>query len=114
MHISDADLAGLIDRARAASQEPWQLGHSGTTSLEEAAAYVADTIAKSDQPNLHMVFVGDSTVEGATRVVAFTGNGPTSEANAFYLACLEPRHIIALCEELQSARQRLRCYPEEL
>ena len=108
MTISDEDLAGLADRARAATQEPWQWGHSATTTLEEAVQYMTDTLARHDAPDIHMVFVGDPNAEGATRVVAYTGNGPTNEANAAYLACLEPTNVIAICDELRAARHQIR------
>jgi hypothetical protein len=106
--ITDADLAGLADRARAATQEPWQWGHSGTKTHEDAVRYMTDSLMRSDQTDVHMVFIGDADAPGATRVVCYTGNGPTSEANAAYLACLEPKNIIALCDELRNARHRIK------
>lgn len=108
MTITDADLAGLADRARAATQETWQWGHSGTETHEDAVKYMTDSLMRSDTTDVHMVFVGDPETEDATRVVCYTGNGPTSEANAAYLACLEPALVIALCDELRNARHKIK------
>jgi hypothetical protein len=108
MVLSDSDLAELADRARAATQEPYRWGHSGTETHEAAIAYMDDALGMSDSADIHMVFVGDPTVEGATRIVAYTGNGPTSEANATYLSCMTPETIIAICDELRNARHQIR------
>lgn len=94
--ISQDDLQMLYDLATNATQEPWQWGHSGTGSHEEAIQYVTEVIGKSDQTDLWMVFIGDPTVEGDTKIVAYTGNGLTSEANARYLANLSPENVRTL------------------
>lgn len=106
MILTDANLVELADRARAATQETWQWGHSGTETHEDAEQYLIDSLRHSDQTDVQMVFVGDP--EGTTRVVCYTGNGPTSEANAAYLACLEPALVIALCDELRNARHKIK------
>lgn len=98
--ISQDDLQGLYDLANAATQEPWQLGHSGTETLEAAVAYITDALTKSDQPDLWMVFVGNAEVEGNTKIVAYTGNGPTSEANARFLANLSPENLRTLVMQI--------------
>lgn len=97
--LSDSDLEGLEQLARAASQELWSIGASRTETHEEAVAYVTKSIAASDVANLWMVFYGDED----PRVVCYTGNGPTSEANAFYLANVQPRNLLALIEDLRAA-----------
>ena|ERR1051325_4071015 len=94
--ISQDDLQGLYDLANAATQEPWALGHSGTQTHEEAIAYITEVLTKSDATDLWMVFVGNPTIEGDTKIVAYTGNGPTSEANARYLANLSPENLRTL------------------
>lgn len=98
--ISQDDLQGLYDLANAATQEPWALGHSGTDTHEAAIAYVTDVLTKSDQADLWMVFIGNPGIEGDTRVVAYTGNGPTSEANARYLANLSPENLRTLVVQI--------------
>lgn len=98
--ISQDDLQGLYDLANAATQEPWALGHSGTGTLEAAIQYVADAIGKSDQTDLWMVFIGNPEIEGGTKIVAYTGNGPTSETNARYLANLSPENLRTLVVQI--------------
>ncbi len=107
MHIlSDAVLDELTELAQAATNQRWQWGHSATTTLEEATAYVADQLAKSDQSDIQMIFVGDPAIPGDTRVVAITGNGPTSEANARYITALSPDVMLSLVREVRAARRR--------
>ena len=94
--LSRADLDEMEQVAAAASQEPWQFGHSGTETHEAAVQFATDTITKSDLTDLWMAFTGDPNVEGDTKVVALTGNGPMSEANAAYLVTFQPRNMLNL------------------
>jgi hypothetical protein len=94
--ISQDDLQRLYDLAGNATQEAWQIGHSGTQTHEEALHYITDALTKSDATDLWMVFIGNPEVEGDTKIVAYTGNGVTSEANAYYLANLAPENVRTL------------------
>jgi hypothetical protein len=102
MMLSDAELQELTTLAQAATQHRWQWGHSATSTLEAATAYVADQLAKSEETDIQMVFVGQDD----PRVVAITGNGPTSAANARYITALWPGVVLALIHEVQAARRR--------
>jgi hypothetical protein len=106
--ISRDDLQGLYDLANAATQEPWAIGHSGTQTHEEAIAYITDALTKSDRTDLWMVFIGNPEIEGDTRVVAYTGNGPTSEANARYLANLSPENLRTLVVQIWQYENEIR------
>jgi hypothetical protein len=105
MPFSENDFDELEALARAASQEPWQWGHSATETHEDAIKWATETIAASDATDLHMVYYGNPEIEGDTRVVAYTGNGPTSEANARYLQAAQPAHVLAMLEMLRGARR---------
>jgi hypothetical protein len=91
----------LEELARAATLDDWQVGRSGTETIEDAVQWMADTIRKRDDPELWMVFIGDHTVENGTLMPAYTGNGPTSRANAEYLAAAQPRILLKLCAFLR-------------
>jgi len=99
--LSNTDLEELSALAQAATQARWQWGHSGTGTLEEAVTYVTDQLAKSEETDVQMIFIGGDD----TRVVAITGNGPTSEANARYITALWPGVVLALVREVQAARR---------
>jgi hypothetical protein len=109
--ITDGDLAHLEQLALAASQEDWQVGHTATKTLEEAVAWMAETIAKRDNPDLWMVgfggerkYDGDQEYIDGMMCVSYTGNGPTSEANADYIAACKPANVLALIRELRRWR----------
>lgn len=79
--------------AKAASQTEWQLGHTGTATLDDAVRWMEDTIRKRDSPDIWLVFIGQVDAEGGTLTTAYTGNGPTSEANARYITAVQPSYI---------------------
>jgi hypothetical protein len=112
LSFSDEQLDEMARLARAATQEPWQWGHSGTETLEDAVQYATEQIEKTylltDRTDLWMAFHGDPNVEGGTKIIAFTGNGLTSEANAAYLMAAQPQNLIVLIDELRRARAKLR------
>lgn len=89
----------------AATPAEWQVGHTGTTTLEEAAQYMAETIAKRDSADLWMVFVGDPEQE--VICPAYTGNGPTSEANAHYIVAAQPANVSRLITEIRRQRNEI-------
>jgi hypothetical protein len=98
---SDEQLAHVLDIANKASQPDWRIGHTGTETHEAALAWLTDCLMKSDMTDVWMAFYGD--LDNA-QVVAFTGNGPTSEANAEYLALCTPHNIKGLVEDLRQER----------
>ncbi len=109
--ITDADLTVLEQAARAASASPWSLGVSNTATVEEAAAYSSDAVRKGDGAQLWMIVLGEyAEGEGPEEGIspAVTGNGPTSEANARYLVCVQPSNVLLLIAELRKARADLR------
>lgn len=93
--------------ATAATQEPWGWGHSGTETVEDAIRFAAEVVEKSymitDRADLWLVYTGDPDAENGTRLVAYTGNGPTSEANSAYLTAVQPRNVLALIQQLRRA-----------
>lgn len=103
MTISLDDLDQIEAAARAASPGPWQLGRHDSETIEEAVEYVAEIVRKGSHPDIWLAFIGDHTTEGASRVVALTGNGPTSQANADYLATLHPANVLNLVAFLRAA-----------
>lgn len=110
--ITPEDLDRLEELARAATQEPWQWGHSGTETAEDAIQYAREVVEKTylatDRTDLWIVYVGNPDVENGTRIVAYTGNGLTSEANSRYLVAVQPRVVLDLIEQLRRAREQAR------
>ncbi len=99
--FTPAELDELERLATAATQDLWQFGHSGTETLEDAVAWMTDVISHRDAPDLWAVFCGDP--EDKPIMPAYTGNGPTSEANAAYLVAVQPRNVLALIAQLRRA-----------
>jgi hypothetical protein len=52
--------------------------------------------------DLWMVFIGDPNAPDGTICPAYTGNGPTSRANAEYLAAVQPRNMRWICAVLRA------------
>lgn len=104
--ITNAVLDELTEIAEAATQDEWKWGHTGTDTLEAAVAWMAETISKRDSPDLWMVFCGDPDNEPITP--AYTGNGPTSEANARYLCAAQPMNVYRLITEIKRGRNEIR------
>lgn len=105
-NITDEALEELTLIAEAATQEEWKFGHTGTDTLEAACAWMEETISKRDSADLWMVFCGDPDNE--TISPAFTGNGPTSEANALYLCAVQPINVYRLITEIKRGRNEIR------
>src|SRR4051812_36259361 len=104
--ITDAVLDELTVIAESATQDEWQFGHTGTADHEAAIVYMADMISKRDSADLWMVFCGDPDKEPI--VPAYTGNGPTSEANAYYLCAAQPVNVLRLIAEIKRERNEIR------
>lgn len=91
------DTLDEIERlAMAATRDEWKLGHTGTETVDAAAAWMGTTIRKRDAGDLWLCFIGDPDAEDGTICPAYTGNGSTSEANARYLVAVQPRQIMTL------------------
>lgn len=101
MHWTIEALDELERLAQAAVQEEWQTGYSGTSTHQDALDWLKGIMAKSDNTDIHCVFVGNPEVEEDTRIVAVTGNGPNSAAHAHYLYAVQPAHILALIREVR-------------
>lgn len=102
--ITDADLDQLTACAEAATQDEWLFGHSGTTTLEEACAWMSEIISHCDSPDIWGVFCGDPDKPA---IPATTGNGPTSEANARYLAAVQPANVLKLITAMRRDRREI-------
>lgn len=116
--ITNADLIVLEQAARAASSSPWSLGVSPTNTVEEAANYIADSARQAGGSQVWFVVIG-KWPEGTmgperAKIPAYTGNGPTSEANARYLVCVQPSNVLALINALRQARAEARQARERL
>lgn len=108
--ITNEQIAQWRELADAASFADWQVGHTATETHEAAAAFMAESIAKSDKTDLWMVCFGErdeNNVINEAITVAYTGNGPTSEANAYYLAACKPQNIYNVLSALLRARSEI-------
>ena len=104
--ITNDMLDELTVIAEAATQDEWRWGHTGTETLEAACAWLIEAISKRDDPDLWMAFALDH--DGETVTPAFTGNGPTSEANARYIVAAQPANVVRLITEIKRGRNEIR------
>lgn len=100
--ITRQDLDELDQLINAATQAEWNVGHTGTTTIDDAVEHMRDAIRRRDAPDVWMVFIGDPNDENGTICPAYTGNGPTSRANAEYLAAVQPRNMRWICAALRT------------
>lgn len=91
LRITAEDLERFETYAQAASSGIWEVGRSGTETIDAAVEYMATALRKRTTAELWMIVTGDPLV-----MPAFTGNGPTSEANANYLAVAQPHNLRVL------------------
>lgn len=100
VRLTAEDLDRIERYAQAASSGQWMVGRANTETIEAAVEYMATALRKRADPELWMVFVGDPNNEVA--VPAYTGNGPTSQANANYLAIAQPHNMLVLVRVLRA------------
>lgn len=100
-------LTELEALARWASQARWWHARADVVDRDDAVAFVRESLEQSESHELYMICVG---TEGQPdfRAVAYTGNGPTSEDNARYIAALHPTNVRALVAEIRRLREELR------
>jgi hypothetical protein len=107
--ITEDDLESIERAANAASQSRW---HTGITPAEREAArqWMIDCFDQGESDRGHMVVIqdGDKPLDDSALCVAFTGNGPTSEANAQFIATASPSNVLLLVEEIRRLRRAVR------
>lgn len=89
MVLTPADLLAAESRATAATQGPWHRGRSKAETRSECVSYFADAYDKGEPGPIHLVCVPvapDVDMNDEAIFPCFTGNGPTSEANAEFIA----------------------------
>ncbi len=101
---TDAELDELTALARSASGGEWFWTHTPTKTVNAAVRWVAKTTRASDSPTIWGVMIGTSD---NPQIIAYTGNGPTSESNSAYLTAVQPRNITSLIEQLVYARRQV-------
>jgi hypothetical protein len=84
----------LADKA---TERPWWVGHSNTTSLEYAKTYSGKMLDYNPQ-NTDLWMVGSRDPEGVPLITSLTGNGPTSETNADFVMSAANHYPAALTE----------------
>ena len=95
--ITDEQLAAWRAVAGAASLDAFQYG----ASSGDGRAFVLDCYDKGPSGPVHTVWFGDPD---DAAIVAVTGNGPTSAANAKHFAWSSPRNVTALIDEVRALR----------
>lgn len=105
--MTSDQLAAIEARLRAATPGPWTW--TKTTGRQASREFLLGQFEGSDGPDLHGTGVGapGKTVEESCLSTAITGNGPTSEANAIFIANA-PTDIAALIAEIARLREALR------
>lgn len=98
--ISDDQLSAWMEVAGAASPTALQYGPSRGDGRE----FILDAYNKGPAGSVHTVWYGDPD---DALIVAVTGNGPTSEANAKHIAWSSPRNVTALIAEVRRLRAKL-------
>ena len=109
--LNQDQLDELREIAGAATQDGWRLVYFIDSNTGEPyadhEAIVDDfrrTVGQSDALIMHGVAVDEAD---PSRVIAHVGNGPTSEANARFIATFSPTAILALLDALTTATARL-------
>lgn len=100
--MTDKELSAICERVEKATPGPWEAGLLGGDPLED----FRQALAKGVDPEVHLAFLRlDGDPE--PRYVAITGNGPTSEENADFIA-----HARADVPYLLDEVERLRGWAE--
>lgn len=100
--IDDNLLSELRSIALAASMYDWEWGQSGTETHEAAVEYFAESVRQSDRTDLNLIAYND---DGEIPfIVAYTGNGKDSEANARFICAAQPVNVIRLLDEIARLR----------
>lgn len=107
------DLAALEALAEAATPTDWHAATPADDCPERTAAeYLAKTCANPDRhpTHLHAVWVPElSEGDGKPNlIIAFTGDGPTSQANAAYIAAAHPGTVLWLIREVKRLDREVR------
>jgi hypothetical protein len=102
--LTDQEIADWYAVAqKAGPHEPWQYGPSPETEPDDVEKMLRRTYDAGTPGPVHMVHVPDAGADTCV-VVAITGNGPTSEANAKFLAWSQPRNVLLALDELKICR----------
>jgi hypothetical protein len=98
--------------ARAATQDSWWWAKFEGENHEDMVQFVATGLAGSDSTRLNVIAVG---TEGQPdyRMVAYTGNGPTSAANSEYVMAVQPRSLLTLIAYVRDLQQALHVHTED-
>lgn len=96
------NLKKLRALAEAATQGALSLGNFPDPSPTAAVAYFGDMIRKGSGEVWAVVtpMLDGTPLEEEALYLAITGNGPTSESNARFIAVANPRTVLALIEAL--------------
>lgn len=85
-----------------ASQGVWRAFRQECESKAQAAEHVAQVVTNSSTSELHAVWL-----QGTGAMICTTLNGPTSEANAQYIAALTPSIMMPMIDLCLSAVDRV-------
>jgi hypothetical protein len=96
------DTRELRELAKRATPGPFDVQCADSTNKEDFAKQFLDVIKHGG--NDFYYIEGTAFEDGMRKYLAFTGNGPTSKANAEYIAALSPDVLEGLCDELDKAR----------
>jgi len=87
--------------AEAATPGPWRAGGRKFKTVAEIVAVLEDMVRSG---GLELYFV--VLEEDRSTAVAVTGNGPTSDANARYIAAFDPPTVLAMLDALDEQERR--------
>lgn len=102
---TNEQLDELYELARRASEGEWKWMRTPTKTVNAAVRWIAKTTRKSGGTSIWGLFIGPTD---DPQIVAYTGNGPTSEANSAYLVAVQPRNVRSLIDDLLHARRQVR------
>lgn len=105
MGITSEQIHKWREVAAAASQDGWQFGATRETEPDDVVRVMRETYERGPAGPVWCVHFPEPTVSRppdavGSLYVAITGNGPTSEANAKYIAWCAPSNVLALLDEL--------------
>jgi len=105
--LSEEQLREIEEQMNSGTPGPWILGHSNTQSLPAAIDWMTKIILHSSNPDLWCTGVYETDDPDAEFLfTAVTGNGPTSCANADFIANARQDNL-ALLATIRELRARV-------
>jgi hypothetical protein len=107
--MTPTDIEKLKELASKATPGPWDVWSEPCESVQDAERELCEQAQKSE-PFAYAVYL----LNAGGKCPATTGCGPTSKANADYLAAANPAVVLSLIAALEAAHARIKQYEARL